>query len=114
MISKGYGLRCLSLYSMEKYEELNDMINKNKVAEGSQHRFKRWFYSSTVKEKMDQQGRVKIPQNLIDYAMLKRNIAIVGVSSRLEVWDKENWIKYDMEAESRFRKNPAIFEKLEL
>ncbi len=114
MISKGYGLRCLGLYTQEKWEKVDDKIIENKIAEGDVQRFKRWFYASAVKETIDQQGRIRIPQNLIEFAELKKDIVIVGVSKRAEIWDKENWLEYYVEAESKYKKSPDVFEKLEL
>ncbi len=114
MISKGYGLKCLCLFSREKWEKLDDKITENKVAEGDVQRFKRWFFGSAVKDTMDQQGRIRIPQNLIEYAGLKKDIVIVGVSKRAEIWNKENWLEYYGEAESEYKKNTDVFEKLEL
>ncbi len=114
MISKGYGLKCLCLFSQEKWEKVEDKIIENKIAEGDVQRFKRWFYASAVKDTADQQGRIRIPQNLIEFAGLKKDIVIVGVSKRAEIWDKENWLEYYGEAESKYKKNTDVFEKLEL
>jgi len=114
MISKGYGLKCLCLFSMEKWEKIDEKIIENKVAEGDVQGFKRWFFSSAVKETMDQQGRIRIPQNLIDYAVFEKDIVMVGVSNRAEIWNKENWQEYYGIAESKYKKNTDVFEKLEL
>jgi len=114
MISKGYGLKCLCLFSIEKWEKIDEKIIENKVAEGDMQRFKRWFFGSAVKETVDQQGRIRIPQNLIEYAGLEKDIVMVGVSNRVEIWNKENWQEYDGVAESEYKKNPEVFEKLVL
>jgi len=42
----------------------------------------------------DRQGRVLIPQYLKEYAGLKRDVVLVGVSNRIEIWDKEVWKRF--------------------
>ena len=43
---------------------------------------------------MDKQGRILIPQNLRDHAGLEKDIYVIGVSSRVELWDKVKWENY--------------------
>ena len=40
------------------------------------------------------QGRINIPQNLREYAGLSKEVFIVGVSTRVEIWDKDKWLEY--------------------
>ncbi|HBS59734.1 MAG TPA: cell division/cell wall cluster transcriptional repressor MraZ, partial [Firmicutes bacterium] len=55
-------------------------------------------------------GRVLIPTNLRDYAKLDKDIVLVGVSNRIEIWSREVWEKYSNEAELSYG---DIAEKLE-
>ena len=63
-------------------------------------------------ESIDQQGRTRIPQNLVDHADLKKEIVLVGVSDRAEIWSKENWDNYYNNAESQFSEDQNAFEEL--
>lgn len=114
VISKGYGVRCLCLFSKENWERMDEKIVLNKVAEGETQEFSRWFYSSACEETMDQQGRIRIPQNLIEYAGLKKDIVMVGISKRAEVWAKETWPGYYEQVDSKYKENKDVFEKLGL
>ena len=42
----------------------------------------------------DKQNRVTIPQALRKYASLERELAVVGVGSRVEIWDAKQWQEY--------------------
>ena len=44
-------------------------------------------------------GRILIPEYLKDYALLKRNVVITGLHSRLEIWDETRWEAYKQNVE---------------
>mgnify|MGYP000220985043 CR=1 FL=1 len=112
VISKGFDEKCLFLFSKENWKKLEEKIMANKIAERSIQRFSRWFFSSASEETIDQQGRTRIPQNLIEYAELKKDIVMVGVSERAEIWAKEIWEKYYKQADAQFMGDKNAFERL--
>ncbi|HXF97312.1 MAG TPA: division/cell wall cluster transcriptional repressor MraZ [Gaiellaceae bacterium] len=48
------------------------------------------FVGATVTE-LDRQGRVVLPQRLVEYASLGREVVVLGVHDHLEVWDRDAW-----------------------
>jgi MraZ protein len=52
------------------------------------------FFSSVVTSHLDKQGRLTIPLELREYAGLERDLAIVGLSGRMEIWNAETWKTY--------------------
>ncbi len=112
VISKGFDEKCLFLFSKESWNRLEEKIMANKIAERSIQGFSRWFFSSATEETMDQQGRTRIPQNLIEYAGLKKDIVMVGVSDRAEIWSGEIWEEYYRQADAQFMGDKNAFEQL--
>ena len=112
VISKGFDEKCLFLFSMEGWKRLEEKMMANKIAERNTQRFSRWFFSSASEESMDQQGRIRIPQNLIEHAELKKDVVLVGVLDRAEIWAKENWNEYYKKADSQFMGDKDSFEQL--
>jgi MraZ protein len=53
--------------------------------------FNRLFYSGAQEVRLDKQGRIALPQNLIEWAGLKRDVVLAGVSNKIEVWDAQTW-----------------------
>ncbi|MCX5715761.1 MAG: cell division/cell wall cluster transcriptional repressor MraZ, partial [Candidatus Omnitrophica bacterium] len=56
--------------------------------------FNRLFFSGTSELEIDKQGRILIPKYLKDYAGIKRDLVVIGVSNRIEIWAKETWQEY--------------------
>jgi len=113
VVSKGFGERCLFLFSKDGWKRLKDKISATPVTKKNTQKFSRWFFSSASEESMDQQGRTKIPQNLIEHAGLKKDIVLIGVSDRAEIWAKEKWDDYYKQADLEFTEDNDTFEKLE-
>ena len=40
---------------------------------------------------LDKQGRILLPNNLREFAELEKDVVFIGVSTRVEIWSKENW-----------------------
>jgi MraZ protein len=43
---------------------------------------------------LDAQGRIKLPASLLEYASIVRDVTIVGVQDRIELWDRTRWAQY--------------------
>jgi MraZ protein len=54
-------------------------------------RFRRFFIGNASKCTLDKQGRILIPQTLRDYADLKKEAVLVGVSKHFEIWSKSRF-----------------------
>ena len=76
---------CLLVYSYEGWSQLK---NKLRQQPGDIQRF---LSSSMFEAEPDKQGRILIPPALRDYAELDREVTIIGVLDRAEIWSRERW-----------------------
>lgn len=53
--------------------------------------FLRYYYSGASECPLDKLGRILLPQALKTDANIKKNVVIVGVSKKIEIWAKEKW-----------------------
>lgn len=67
------------------------------------------FFSGATECELDKQGRVNLPNNLIEHAKLDKDCVVIGVSNRVEIWSKPIWENYFQESEESFNE---IAEKL--
>jgi MraZ protein len=94
--------KCLFVFSRSEWPHLQGKVQALPFAKKDARQFSRFFFGGATEEELDKQGRVLIPEHLRQYAELDRDVVIVGVSNRLEVWDKEKWETYVKEAESSY------------
>lgn len=71
----------------------------------------RLFFSSASEEQVDRSGRMTIPPSLRQYAGLDKEVVLIGVFDRAEIWDREAWDAYKQGVEGQYEE---IAEKLEL
>ena len=89
ILAKSLTDTCLTVYSVEKFDELVAKVDALPMAKA--RNIRRHLFSSTVEMTPDKQGRILIPQNLREYCQLQKDVVIVGVSQNCEIWSQENW-----------------------
>lgn len=93
---------CLFAYPMDEWKILEDKLKKLPLTKKDARAFTRFFFSGAVECEIDKQGRINIPQPLRTYADLTKECVVIGVSNRIELWDKENWEEYFNTSEESF------------
>ena len=85
---------CLFAYSITEWTNFEDKLKTLPLTNKNARDFVRFFLSGAVECEIDKQGRFLIPGNLREYATLEKEIIIIGVGTRIEIWNKEEWKKY--------------------
>lgn len=86
--------RCLALYPEASWQVFTEKFASLPV---SQSRRMRPLFANAVKCRPDSQGRITIPERLQKYAGISKDVAIIGVHSRAEIWDAATWRASDEE-----------------
>lgn len=94
--------RCLYVFQIEEFDRITKAIRDSLVSNKNSRRFSRVFFASASGEKFDNQGRITIPHALRSYASLAGDCAVIGVNSRLEIWNLQHWKTYLSASESDY------------
>ncbi|MDO5690648.1 MAG: division/cell wall cluster transcriptional repressor MraZ [Tissierellia bacterium] len=87
--------RCLFVYPEEEYSNMaNRLKSLNEISRKEARGLNRLFLSGATDANLDRQGRILLPPNLREYAFLDKDVVIIGVGDRVEIWDKERWDAY--------------------
>ena len=90
VITKGLD-ECLFVFSAEEWEKLDQKLSELSLSKG--RNIQRFFYGGMTECELDKQGRVLVTQPLRDYAKLSKDVVVVGLAKRVEIWNKDAWIK---------------------
>ena len=86
--------RCLFVFSQREFETVHDKIRQAPLTDKRGRDFVRMFLSGASQELADSQHRVTIPPTLRDYAGLDRELTVIGVGNRAEIWATSAWEDY--------------------
>ena len=85
--------RCLFVFPMSTFQIYKEKLDAISLANKEAREFTRFFFSGAAECEPDKQGRILIPPHLRKYAHLDKDVTVVGVSGRVEVWNTEDWDK---------------------
>ena len=86
---------CLFVFPQNEWDKIDEKINGLQLSRKESRGLARLFYAGAINVSLDKMGRVLLPQSLRNYAKLGKEAIIIGVSSRVEIWDKEAWESYN-------------------
>ena len=88
---------CLFAFSIEEWSNFEEKLKSLPLSNRNSREFTRFFLSVETECEIDKQGRFLIPTNLRETASLQKEVVIIGVGTRIEIWNKEKWNSYNDE-----------------
>lgn len=80
--------QCLFVYSREEWAKFEEKLASLPITTNPQAgAFMRFFLSGAAECEVDKLGRINIPAHLREYAHLEKDVKVLGVRSRIEIWD---------------------------
>jgi len=101
VVTKGFE-NCLFVFTKKGWQEFASQIQKLRTLKKDARTLSRFIFGGASEDDIDKQGRVMIPNSLRSWAQIKKDVVIIGVSNRLEVWSEANWNKVESEAASSY------------
>lgn len=93
---------CIFLYPMEEWRTIEEKLRSLPFTRADVRSFARFFFAGASELEIDRQGRTLIPVNLREYAVIDKELIIIGVGSRIEIWSADKWGQYTLNAESSY------------
>lgn len=94
IITKGLD-GCLFVFSQNEWSNFELKLKELPLTNKNARDFVRFFLSGATECEIDKQGRFLIVNNLREYAKIIKEAVIIGVGTRIEIWNKEEWKKYN-------------------
>ena len=96
IITKGLD-GCLFGFSQNEWENFETKLKSLPLTNKNARDFVRFFLSGAMECEIDKQGRFLISSNLRNVATLEKEVVIIGVGTRIEIWNKDKWEEYNSE-----------------
>jgi len=85
---------CLFLFAESEWRLAESRFKQVPFTRAEGRKFNRLFFSGATEVRLDQLGRILIPRHLKEFAQVKQEVVVVGVSNRMEIWAKEKWREF--------------------
>ena len=96
---------CLFVFAEDEWKKQEAKFRSLPFTSAEARQFNRIYFSGACEVACDKQGRIIVPDYLKDFAKIKREVMIIGVSNRMEIWAKESWEEFYRNTKDAFEKN---------
>ncbi len=94
---------CVFAYTVSAWRRIiEERLGRSALPSRRMRELQRGFAGSAHYCTCDKQGRVVLPQELVDYAGLGREVTWIGAADRAEIWDSKGWREYEEERAASF------------
>ena len=82
---------CLFVYDNEEWGIFEEKLKSLPITNKEARQFVRFFLAGAAEVEVDKQGRILVPNVLREFAELNKDVVLIGVASRIEIWSKERF-----------------------
>ena len=86
VITRGFD-QCLVLYPLQDWSQVEEQLSKLSSIRGRHRSFVRSVTRYAISVQYDGQGRIQIPESLLSYSGIKKEVAVIGMINKIELWD---------------------------
>lgn len=94
--------KCLVIFSSTEFDAVLKSASAAPLTNKDARDYARVLMSGANAETPDKQGRVTLPQHLRAYASLEKDLVVIGVGNRAEIWNSAAWNEYLAAQEEKF------------
>ncbi len=95
---------CLFVFAEDEWKKQESRFRSLSFTSREARQFNRIYFSGACEVACDRQGRILVPQYLKDFAKIKNDAIVVGVSNRMEIWAKDQWKEFYDNTKDSFEK----------
>ncbi len=96
--------KCLFVFTENEWNILTQKFKDHPITQKNLRSFARLFFSGAYEAACDKQGRIILPTTLTDYAQIEKDVTVIGVSNRFEIWDEKTWSIFSKESLQSYEK----------
>ncbi|MEN8248168.1 MAG: division/cell wall cluster transcriptional repressor MraZ [Bacteroidota bacterium] len=85
---------CLELYPLVEYKKIYSKIAGLNEFNAEYRKLQRNFFRGSATVELDSAGRMLIPKSMLQYAGLNKEVVVVGMGNRMEIWNPEDYEKF--------------------
>jgi len=93
VLSRGFE-KCIFVYDKQDWINESQKQIDNPITDSKTRDLRRYMFAAASDSKLDSQGRIIVPTNLLSYAGIEKEITVIGAGDHIEIWNTTNWNEY--------------------
>lgn len=89
-VTKGFD-SCIDIYTVDEWEKFAEKLHKLSVTKRDMRDFVRFIFGNATEVELDKQGRILLPSMLRETVGIEKEVIVMGVGNKVEIWDKAKW-----------------------
>jgi MraZ protein len=98
---------CIDLYPLDEWQKIEEKLLQLNSFQPDDARFLRMFVQFASEDVMDGQSRIMIPNSLIEYATIDKEVLILGALKKIEVWNPKVYEDYLTQSQQTYEEIAA-------
>ncbi len=82
-------------YPTEEWMGMEEKLRQIPTMQKDLRDFIRMIYSNASECSLDNQGRILVPTTLRDFGGLQKEVALIGIMNKIEIWSKDRWDEFN-------------------
>jgi len=93
---------CLYVLPRAEWQTMADEVSRLPLTDRRGRNWGRIFFGFSEELSLDKQGRVMLPAKLRQWAGIDKDVAVVGVNTRVELWEPSAWAAFEAAADDQY------------
>ena len=83
--------KCVAIFTLKEWQKIAGKLSESSMLQADSRSFNRFMFGGAVETEVDSIGRVILPDFLKAWGKLQTKVAVIGVQSRVEIWNEKAW-----------------------
>ena len=83
--------KCVAIFTEKEWKKIAEKLSGSSMLQADSRNFNRFMFGGAVEAEVDSIGRVLLPDFLKKWGKLASRVVVIGVQTRVEVWNEEAW-----------------------
>ena len=84
----------IDLFPSSEWTNIENELRKLKRTDSKHRAYQRFVLSAATKLTVDNQGRVNLPNSLVEHSKINKTLIVTGMVDKIEIWAEEVWKEY--------------------
>src|SRR3989338_7357377 len=81
--------KCVAIFTLKEWQKIAEKLSQSSMLQADSRSFNRFMFGGAVEAEIDSIGRILLPDFLKEWAKLQTKVAVIGVQSRVEIWNEK-------------------------